>query len=453
MPDAAWTPPPSRSAQVAAGKALRSSRPRRGLAALIPGTRDPLGILEAQNSSRVPELIPLRDERMAASPFAFYRGTAALMAADLGREIEAETSTGIVVASCGDAHVSNFGFYGSPQRTLVFDLNDFDEAAWAPWEWDLKRLVTSIVIAGQATARDDAVVTSAARRAVVSYARALATFTAQAPVARYFSHFDAAGGLELSDRAGRRVVKRAIRHARRRTADQAARKLAAADAQGRLRFVEAPPAMTHLDADTAGRVERSVEAYIGSAQSDIRLLLQHYAVSDTVRRAVGVGSVGTRCYVTALQDGDDNVLLLQTKEAGASVLVTHGGCRQPDDLTALTRELGEGARVVALQRILQGVSDPFLGSFRGDSGDFYVRQFRDMKGGIEMESLDDGPFELYARACATTLARAHSQSPRSAMITGYLGGGHTAAEAVVEWAYAYADLSRADYALFVADQR
>lgn len=450
MPHAAWTPPLSRSAQAAVGKALRSSRPRRGLAALIPGPRDPLGILDAQNASRVPELIPLRAERMAASAFAFYRGTAALMAADLAREVDAQTSTGIVVASCGDAHVSNFGFYGSPQRTLVFDLNDFDEAAWAPWEWDLKRLVTSIVIAGQATARDDTVVAAAARRAVVSYARALATFTAQAPVARYFLHFDAAGGLELPDRAGRRVVKKAIRHARRRTGEQAARKLTTPDAHGRLRFAEAPPAMTHLDADTAGRVERSIEAYIDSAQADIRLLLRHYVVSDTVRRAVGVGSVGTRCYVSALQDGDDNVLLLQTKEAGPSVLVAHGGCRQPDDVTALVERRGEGARVVALQRILQGVSDPFLGSFRGDSGDFYVRQFRDMKGGIEMETLDDGPFELYARACATTLARAHSQSPGSAMIAGYLGTGHQAADAVVEWAYAYADLSRADYARFLA---
>lgn len=441
-----WDAPPSHAALAAAGRDARRSVPRRRLAELTTTHRDPLGILAAQNATRVPDLVPLRTERMASSAFAFYRGTAALMAADLARG----TDSGIAVASCGDAHVSNFGFYGSPQRTLVFDLNDFDEAAWAPWEWDLKRLVTSIVIAGQATARDDAVVTAAARRAVFSYTRALATFTAQAPVVRYFSHFDATGGLDLPDRAGRRVVKKAIRHARRRTAEQAARKLTAADAQGRLRFVEAPPAMTHLDADTAGRVERAVEAYIESAQSDIRLLLQHYAVSDTVRRAVGVGSVGTRCYVTALQDGDDNVLLLQTKEAGASVLVTHGGCRQPDDVAELTREWGEGARVVALQRILQGVSDPFLGSFRGDSGDFYVRQFRDMKGGIEMESLDDGPFELYARTCATTLARAHSQSPGSTAVSGYLGSGRAAADAVVEWAYAYADLSRADYDLFLA---
>lgn len=357
-----WNAPPSRASQTTAGRAARRATPRSALAQLTTTGRDPLGILDTQNSTRVPELVPLRIERMAASPFAFYRGTAALMAADLARD----ASTGILVASCGDAHVANFGLYASPQRTLVFDLNDFDEAAWAPWEWDLKRLVTSIVIAGQATGRDDAVVEDAVQATVDTYSRSIASYAQRSPVARYYEHFDAAGGLAVRDKAGRRVIRDAIRHAQKRTGERAVRKLTETGDDGRLRFVEAPPAMTHIDPGTARLVEGAVAGYLDSAGVDIRLLLQHYVVSDTVRRAVGVGSVGTRCYVTVLQDGDDHALLLQTKQAAPSVLVEHGGCRQPADLAELADTRGEGARVVALQRILQGVSDPFLGSMRGD---------------------------------------------------------------------------------------
>ncbi|MBN9214932.1 MAG: hypothetical protein ABS62_00845 [Microbacterium sp. SCN 70-200] len=441
-----WRTPSSRADQAAAGRAARRTTARRELSRLETAGRDPLGILDAQNATRVPELVPLRRERMSASPFAFYRGTAALMAADLARTAD----TGIHVASCGDAHVANFGLYASPQRTLVFDLNDFDEAAWAPWEWDLKRLVTSVVIAGQETGRDEAVVRDAVLEAVRTYARSVASYVQRSPVSRYFEHFDAAGSLAMRDKAGRRVVREAIRQAERRTGERAARKLTERGDDGRLRFVEQPPAMAHLDAATAARVERAVSDYRQTAQVDIRLLLEHYVVSDTVLRAVGVGSVGTRCYVTVLQDGDGHALLLQTKQAGRSVLVEHGGCRQPPGVTALVAPRGEGARVVALQRILQGVSDPFLGSFRGETGDYYVRQFRDMKGGFDVESLEDGPFGLYAQACATTLARAHSQSPNAAAITGYIGRGAAVAEALLEWAYAYATLSRADYDAFIA---
>lgn len=433
-------------AQLAEGRAARRTAPRRSLARLTTGGREPLGILTRQNAARVRELVPLRTERMAASPFAFYRGTAALMAADLARD----ESSGIVVASCGDAHVANFGLYASPQRTLVFDLNDFDEAAWAPWEWDLKRLVTSVVVGGQASSRDEVVVVDAVRGAVVAYARALSAAVRRSPLARYYEHFDVSGDLAVRDKAARRAVRDAVRQAERRTGERAARKLTEAGADGRLRFVEAPPAMKHLDPGTATLVERAVEGYLATTRGDIRLLLQHYGVSDTVRRAVGVGSVGTRCFVTVLQDGDGNALLLQTKEAGRSVLAEYGGCAQPAMLTEHTEIHGEGARVVAMQRILQGVSDPFLGHLRGETGDYYVRQFRDMKGGVDVDALDDGPFRQYAQACAAMLARAHSQSPRAAVVSGYVGGGRAVADALLEWAFAYAALSRADYDAFVA---
>lgn len=432
----------------AEGRRRRRDTPRRALGDLSTSDRDPLGILRSQNSMRVPELLPLRTERMSASPFAFFRGTAALMAADLA----AGPSSGILVASCGDAHIANFGFYASPQRTLVFDLNDFDEAAWAPWEWDLKRLVSSVVVAGHATGRSASVITAAARATVAQYVAALRHGRTRTPVDRFYLHFEADGGLRSGSARSRRTLRRAIADAERRTSAQATRKLTESRPDGALRFVERPPAMTHLDPDLERRVATSIASYQETTSSDIRLLLSHYAVADTVRRAVGVGSVGTRCYVTLLVDGDGDGLLLQTKEAGESVLARYGGCPQPEELEAIVARSGQGGRVVALQRILQGVSDPFLGHFRGEANDYYVRQFRDMKGGIDAEGLDDESFALYAQACAVVLARAHGQSPAAAQIVGYIGNGEAVTDAIVTWSEAYADLSRADYDAFLAAQ-
>ncbi len=410
------------------------------------GERDPLGILAEQNRTRVQDLVPLRTERMSASPFTFYRGTAALMAADLARD----AGSGILVPSCGDAHVSNFGFYASPQRELVFDLNDFDEAAWAPWDWDLKRLVTSVVVAGQATSRDDRIVQAAGRAAVIGYARALRAGVSKTPLERYFAHFTIEATLAALDKQSRRALKAASRDARKRTGERAVRRITELGADGRRRFVESPPAMTHTSAEVAARVEENVDRYLRSASVDIRLLMSSFTEVDVARRVVGVGSVGTRCYLVLFQDGDDNTVLLQAKEAGHSVLAEYGGVAQRAELTEIVDEHGEGARVVGLQRILQATSDPFLGHLRDPTGiDLYVRQFHDMKGGIDMEALDDGPFVQYAESCAIVLARAHSQSPAGSIVSGYVGHGAAAADPMLEWAYAYADLSRADYQAFL----
>ena len=209
--------------------------------------------------------------------------------------------------------------------------------------------------------------------------------------------------------------------------------------------------MTHAEPDLHERVHGAIEAYAATTPVDIRLLLQQYRPSDSVRRVVGVGSVGTRCYLTVLEDARGNPLLLQTKEAGRSVLAEHGRQSQPEALVSAIDAHGEGARVVALQRVLQGVSDPFLGFLTGPRGrDFYVRQFRDMKGGIEVETLEDEPFRQYAVACTVTLARAHAQSPNAAAVAGYIGGGTAIADAIATLAFAYADLARADYDEFVA---
>ena len=444
-----WAEPPNVADRRTEGRAARQRTPRRALARLSGDGRDPLGILERQNATRLAELVPLRIERMSASPFAFYRGTAALQAADLARD----PHSGILVPSCGDAHVANFGFYASPQRTLVFDLNDFDEAAWAPWEWDVKRLVTSIVVGGQATSRDDAVVTDAALAAVRTYARAMDAYARRSPLLRFFEHLDVRAFADAADKKTRGVLEEAMRDARKRTAERATRRLTETLPDGRMVFVEHPPAMVHGDVVSRSRLHENVRRYTASANIDIRMLLSHYTVSDLVRRVVGVGSVGTLCGLVLFQDGEGNTLLLQAKQAGESVLVEYGGIEQPREAIDYIAAHGHGGRVVALQRILQAVSDPFLGHLRSETGDFYVRQFHDMKGSVEAEELEDRPFRAYAEACAATLARAHSQSPHAALVAGYIGSGRVVGEALLEWAYAYAAMSRSDYDAFVAAYR
>ena len=438
--------PASAAARAAQGRETRRRVPRRALAERTRGARDPLGILAAQNAARVAELVPLRMERMAASPFAFYRGTAALQAADLA----GDPHSGILVPSCGDAHVANFGFYGSPQRTLVFDLNDFDEGAWAPWEWDVKRLVTSIVVAGQASGRDETVVRRSVLAAVRAYAHGMGADPGRSPLVRYFAHFDVNAVADTLDRQTRAVVRRAIRDASRRTGDRATRRLTETGADGRLVFVEQPPTMTHPDREAEVRLRENVERYARSASVDIRLLLTNYTVSDLVRRVVGVGSVGTVCSLALFQDGDGNALILQAKEAGRSVLEEYGGIEQPAAFHDHVRRHGQGGRVVAMQRIMQATSDPFLGQLQASGMDFYVRQFHDMKGGIDAAELEDRPFHAYAQSCAATLARAHAQSPNAAVVSGYIGSGRLVGESLLEWAHAYAAQSRADYEAFTA---
>ncbi len=365
---------------------MTSSHAKRSeLAQLTTTGRDPLRILAEQNELRLPGLVPLRAQRMSVSPFTFYRGTAALMAADLARD----PSSGILIASCGDAHVSNFGFYASPQRTLVFDLNDFDESAWAPWEWDLKRLVASVIISGQATNRSRKKTRKAARAAIDSYLGTLREAIKRSPIDRYFASFNPSQRAHGLDKQSRVVLDAAISDASKRTGVRAARKLTRVDDEGRARFIEQPPTTTPIDDATAARITEDLRRYQKSAAVDIRLLLRQYSLSDMALRVVGVGSVGTRCYLALFDDGKGGKL------------------------------------------ILQAVSDPFLGHLRQDYRDYYVRQFHDMKGGIDTETLGDKPFRRYAAACGAVLARAHAQSPAAADIVEYVGGGKKLTRAIL----------------------
>ncbi|WP_353112924.1 DUF2252 domain-containing protein [Microbacterium sp.] len=438
--------PASRKTLHAEGKARRRSTPRSALAIHADGPRDPLGILERQNAARLPDLVPLRRERMSASPFAFYRGTAALMAADLADA----PHSGILVASCGDAHVSNFGFYASPERELVFDLNDFDEAAWAPWEWDVKRLVTSVIIGGRATSRADEVVHTAARTAISTYVRGMRAVLRLSPTERYFTHFNVRSSRASLDPASQKAIRRSVKQAQKRTGERAVQRLTEVGDDGHRRFVHSPPTMGPVPDEMRAFVHRQLDAFRASATPDVRLLLEHYDIADVARRVVGVGSVGTRCYLALLEDGDGSTLLMQPKEAAASVLVEYGRMPQPEHLRQGVEADGEGARVVAMQRILQALSDPFLGHLRSPDADFYVRQFHDMKGGIEVEELDDQAFATYAQACAAVLARAHSQSPGASRVVGYVGDGVAATEALLTWSYEYAEVSARDFEAFLA---
>lgn len=443
------TPPPSFDDRIHRGREARESTTWAGVAQLSTTDRDPIGILAGQNEDRLQSLVPLRTERMSVSPFTFYRGTAALMASDLART----PHSGILVASCGDAHVSNFGFYASPQRSLVFDLNDFDESAWAPWEWDLKRLVASIVIAGRSTSRKKAVVRQTAVDTIASYLDALRAAVHTSPTERYFTHFDAEQHVSQLSKKSREVLKDAIGDAEKRTSARVVRRLTAVAKDGHRRFIEQPLVLTPIHDAAAAAVADGLRQYQDSASEDIHLLMLHYGLADVARRVVGVGSVGTRCFLALFEDGDGHHQVLQVKEAGRSVLEQYGGIAQPPALQDTMTSRGQGARVVGLQRILQGLSDPFLGYIDQGSRGYYVRQFHDMKGSIDMDTLKDEPFNRYGTACGRVLARAHAQSPEAVEILGFAGHGKKLTEAILSWSLDYAKLSESDFDLFTARSR
>lgn len=432
------------------GKSLRRVVARSELAERRPAERDAVAHLREQNATRVPELIPVRMQRMLASPFAFYRGTAGLMALDLGRD----PHSGILVASCGDAHISNFGFYASPERQLVFDLNDFDEAAVAPWEWDLKRLITSVIVGGREAGYGERDIEKTARRAIAQYVAVLRRLVRLSPSDRYFMHLNVESSRRQLSRDGRRVLDAALTAAQRRTSVRAVRRTTEREADGKLRFVENAPTMVRFRLDEATPLSgaepaesiRSLFAqYRDTVSIDIDTVLAQYEPTDLARRVVGVGSVGTRCYLQLLQGADEDALLLQVKEAGESVLSQYGRIPQPARITQGIAAHGEGFRVVGMQRVLQAVSDPFLGHLAANGRAFYVRQFHDMKGSVELDGLPLDAFSDYVASCAGLLGRAHAQSPTAGQVLGYIGTSDAASDAIVTWSAAYADQSLRDF--------
>jgi uncharacterized protein (DUF2252 family) len=427
---------------VARGRAMRKSVPRRALAQLTPSPRTATEILVAQNASRLPELVPLRFARMLADPFSFYRGSAAVMAADLA----ASPSTGIEVMCCGDAHVSNFGLYASPHRSILFDLNDFDEAAVAPAEWDVKRLITSAIVGGRHAGYPAKDIRRCVEEALAGYQTSLQAMLEEMDVLeRYYLRVEPEHYTGTVSKASQALIQRTISRARTQTSARVFKRITEIGADGTPRLREAPPVLQHVDEDTEGPVVESIQEYLTAVPPDVALLLSHFRITDVALRVVGVGSVGTRCYLVILVGPNGTPLILQIKEATRSVLEEYGGWHQPDSLAAAVAAEGEGVRVIDGQQILQAMSDVFLGTTRKDGHDYYVRQFRDMKGTIETEGMSACTFREYVVACAVLLARAHSQSANASILRGYAGTSDNVHCAVAEWSYAYAEKSLDDF--------
>lgn len=441
-----------RSSAVEAGLRVRKRLPRRNLAELVlPVDRDPLGILEEQHASRLKDLVPVRVGRMLQSPFAFYRGTAAVMAADL----RAAPTTDLEVVACGDAHISNFGFFASPERELVFDLNDFDEGGVAPWEWDVRRLTASVHISGRDIGMSEDACRDAAFAAADAYRETLRSYCRLSTRDRYYTRVDTSAVAHRLGKKGEKTVRDAAKKARARTSERLVQRLTTLSVHGGVRIVDQPPVLRHVDHATIGEVTDLFTQYRGTLREDVAFLLEQYRVVDFALRVVGVGSVGTRCYLLAVEGPTGDILFLQVKEAPPSVLETYGGRRSIIPGRPGTTDFIEGHRVVAAQRILQANSDLFVGWMRGWAGDsadrhrvdYYWRQFRDMKGSIEPDSLDADQFRSYGALCAALLARAHGQSPAASAIVGYLGRSEEFAEAMAAWSAAYADVAEADFEL------
>jgi uncharacterized protein (DUF2252 family) len=420
-----------------AGRTLRDQVPRGTLGRWRPADDrpDPVDLIEEAHSGRLERLIPLRVGRMLVSPYAFLRGAATLMAEDFA----GLPRTGIEPVICGDAHLGNFGFYASPERDLVFDLNDFDEAHPGPWEWDLWRLATSVWVAGRQNGLAEGTCEDAALRCAAAYRRQIRGLAGQPLLSRSFDRLDIDRmRQEMADWSLRGEIERAANVARGRTSDRALPKLTR-ERRGTRQMVDQPPVVTHVSEQETDRVIDGLEAYLDTLPPHWRRLLSSYVVVDLAHKVVGVGSVGLRAFVVLLQgNGAHDMLFLQLKQARRSCVArfVHGD-------SALHAH--QGQRVVEYQQTLQTVSDPLLGWTTVDKRDYYVRQFRDMKGAITVEGMDGSALMDYARICGALLAKGHARSTGATVLSGYLGKGDVADRAIASFARAYADQTEADH--------
>jgi uncharacterized protein (DUF2252 family) len=452
---------PSPERRAASGKSARATAPLEAHAEFRPATsRDPVALLLGQAKTRVPELVPIRHGRMLVSPFAFYRGAALVMAADLHTTPTPE----LRVQLCGDAHLSNFGAYASPERRLVFDINDFDETLPGPFEWDVKRLAASLVVAG----RDNGFTAKQCRKitlaAVETYRSALRGFASQTILDVWYAHLNIEDTVATyrstltarklkEQKADLKATEKLLAKAHTRDSLQAVAKLTTM-ADGRRRIVSDPPLIVPIDELTGvdhdellERIRGVVAAYTGTLQADRRRLLDHFTLADVAHKVVGVGSVGTRAWIILLEGGvDGEVLLLQGKQAEASALAGYAGGSE---------YANQGERVVAGQHLMQATSDIFLGWIRvrspqGGDEDYYLRQLRDWKMSAEIELMRPQSMELYARLCGWTLARAHARSGDRIAISAYLGSSTRFDNAIADFAETYADQNQRDHAALAA---
>ncbi|HEY0793039.1 MAG TPA: DUF2252 domain-containing protein [Chthoniobacterales bacterium] len=428
---------PATEERKAAGRAVRDRVKRSDLGRWRPAADrpDPADLVAAAHLGRLERLIPVRVGRMLVSPYAFLRGAASLMAEDF----QGMPRTGIEPVICGDAHLGNFGFYASPERDLVFDLNDFDEAHPGPWEWDLWRLATSIWVAGRQIGLAESTCEDAVRWCAAAYRRQIGRLAGQPLLARSFDRMDIDRmRQEMADWSLRAEIERSANLARLRTSDRSLPKLTR-EREGVRHIVEQPPLVTHVPEEEKQRLIDGLEAYLKTIPPHWRRVVGSYVVIDTAHKVVGVGSVGLRAFVVLLQgNGPHDMLFLQMKQARRS-------CVAPFVHGATAWHAHQGQRVVEYQQTLQTVSDPLLGWATVDQRDYYVRQFRDMKGAITIEGMDGSALMDYGRICGALLAKGHARSTGATMLSGYLGKSDSADRAFARFARAYADQTEADH--------
>jgi uncharacterized protein (DUF2252 family) len=448
-------PHPSRQERAATGKAVRKKLSLTQLADLSTDDRPrALTLLQSQDASRVPDLVPIRYGRMSASNFTFFRGGALVMASDLA----ANANSGLTVQLCGDAHINNFGIYASPERRLVFDINDFDETHAGPFEWDVKRMAASVAIAAQLNGFTKKQTRDAASASALGYREAMRTLAANGNLAIWYSHLDAEEILttvrQTLDARRMTTTSSVLEKARTKDSIQAVSKLAEL-VDGQLRFVSQPPLVRPIEdfqdsnvvEATYSYIRTMIRGYRSTLQRDRRHLLEQFRLVHMARKVVGVGSVGTRSWLLLFEgvDGGDP-LVLQAKEAQDSVLERFAG---------KSRFKHQGQRVVHGQQFMQATSDIFLGwqSSRGLDDvehDFYIRQLRDGKGSIDPVGMLPDGLALYGRICGETLARAHARSGDRIAIASYLGARTKFEDAITEYALKYADVNAGDYATLTA---
>ncbi|MCS3839531.1 uncharacterized protein (DUF2252 family) [Pseudomonas sp. JAI111] len=435
------------------GKDARKKCPRNAQAETGKIKRDPLPLIKASSVGRISSLVELRYGRMLVSPFTFYRGNALLQAHDLA----GTSNMGLVSPICGDCHLMNFGGFATPERNLLFSVNDFDEVHPGPWEWDLKRLVASFVVAARDLRHGESVEESVCREVVASYQRTMLECAEQSALETWYESISYDDLLKQANKATLEHVERAIEKAERRTHAELLPKISERDAQGRLIIRDDLPEIFHLHKNTTlldadddwlrlsdwrPLYDTFMRDYPGTLQADRRALLSRFHVHDLAFKVVGVGSVGTRCLVALLTDEQEFPLFLQFKEARRSVLA--------DYVKARSKVRHDGQRVVEGQRLMQSASDLFLGWTTGPNGrHFYVRQLRDMKISAELETFDAPTFAAYARVCGRALARAHAKaSGQAAQISGYIGKSDALADALLKYAKSYAKQNEKDFERF-----
>lgn len=432
---------PTIEARMAAGKELREKVDREAHAEWVspPGRPNPIDLLRSSDDGRLPELLPIRYGRMQESPFAFFRGSAAVMAWDLSKT----SATGLQVQACGDCHAANFGGFASPERRLLFDINDFDETLRALWEWDVKRLAASVVLASRELGMGDGRCGDAVLAMAQSYRQHMREYARMRALEVWYSHMDAEVFVEeAKTEAARKRWEQVEQKARNQTAEHIFPKIADV-VNGKTRIVDHPPLVYHpQESDVMQEhVTQMFHRYRETLPEERRVILDRYHIIDVARKVVGIGSVGTRCALALLMAGAHDPMLLQFKEALPSVLEPYAGKSQYDN---------HGRRVVIGQHMLQSASDVFLGWTRDDDGrSYYFRQLRDMKMKIDLENMTKGDWIEYVEICGWTLARAHARIGDAAMIGGYLGKNDVFDLALVKFANSYADQAERDHETLV----